>query len=197
MERKKTRPSKEIDAKAGPDGWVRSADEAYITARFLYHKGFTWPATWIGALAMELYAKAYLVKMGGTYRKGHDLTELFELCCQHTDFFRQFLENPNWAQMWPLYWDAMRYPEKVDKSWQGFTMVFGAGKGTLIDDLDAVSHFVRQEISIPKGTDDPLHNLLEREERPFRWSHSDAVYPNSEEIRALLVKDNRYLATEL
>jgi len=103
--------------------WVCWADRFYITARTLYWKNIIYICMLLGAHAIELYLKAFLIYKHGKYMGGHNLVLLYRECQKLDSFFndkniaKHFVGRDTAIQRIPEQWadysDIVRYPEAL------------------------------------------------------------------------------------
>lgn len=181
--------------------WVQMADQRYVAARFLYWKGFHEEFALLGAHAMELYLKAYLIHKTGKYPEGHHLDEIYKECMKYDDFFKNeslrihFLlikpPLPDKEATWTHYSEVLRYPEPLPgrPRPRGAGVITGAG-GTC-ETLDCIAHFVREAVDRPPGHRDVIDDLINGD--GYIWAiHSPSNLP---EIRKLLLYHNQYFSS--
>ncbi|MGM0686981.1 MAG: HEPN domain-containing protein [Promethearchaeati archaeon] len=183
--------------------WVQKADQIYVAARFLYWKGFPWEFALLGAHAMELYLKAFLIHKTHKYPKTHDVSVIYKECMKHEDFFkdetlrRHFLPLkpplPDYQATWINYSDILRYPESLPRSPRprprGAGVIIGAG-GTC-QTLDCIAHFVREAIPRLAEIRDVLDDLVNGD--GYIWSMDP--FGNLPEIRRAFLQENQYFGS--
>jgi len=177
------RIKKWVVAKAHAWKWVQDADRIYVATRFLFWKGFPFEFALLGAHAIELYLKAYLIHRTGKYPIAHDLAKIYRECMGLDDFFNDealtgnFLlqplpDNPqNWAHLpwshltWTQYTRALRYPESLHPGQSPHGAIICTGyascnRGGTCWTLDCIARFTRQAIPRPKQERDAIDNFL-------------------------------------
>lgn len=163
--------------------WVQNADRTYVAARFLFWKGFPCEFALLGAHAIELYLKAYLIHKTGKYPPVHDLAQIYTKCMGLDDFFKDealtghffpqpLPDNPqNWAHLswshltWTEYTRTLRYPESLPSEQSRHGAIIGTGyadcnRGGTCWTLDCIARFTRQAIPRPKQERDMIDNFL-------------------------------------
>ena len=150
--------------------WLYNADHFYVAARYLYWKGLIQEFGFLGAHAIELYLKAYLIEKTGSYPEGHQLIKIYGECQKYDEFFQDETLSANFISRednstigtdWPRYIDAIKYPEPLPK--------YGANKPVMYSvtlrhshiSLDQIASFVRGNI-ISSSTADYIRQLLEK-----------------------------------
>lgn len=188
---------KRAKAKANAYSWVQSADRIYVAARFLYWNGFPWEFGLLGAHAMELYLKAFLIHKTSEYPVGHDLEKIYKECMEHDDFFkevsllRHFLPSkpplPDTESTWTHYSDVLRYPESLPQKARkiGAGVVIGAG-GTC-QTLDCIAYFVREAVPRLAGGLDVIDELING--GGYIWADLPDKLP---EIRKWFLHENQH-----
>ena len=162
----------EVTAKAHL--WLYCADHFYVAARYLYWKGLIREFAFLGAHAIELYLKAYLIQKTDCYPEGHDLVQIYSECMEHDMFFldkslrecfRLRDDNVSSGTDWPLYIDAIKYPEYLPSQKQRGKKFrpYAIGLGLSHNSLDQIASFVRRNIKIPSNTVDYIEELLNKE----------------------------------
>jgi len=172
-----------VVAKVSAWKWVQGADRTYVAARFLFWKGFPVEFALLGAHAIELYLKAYLIHRTGKYPIGHDLAKIYKECMELDDFFKDealtgnFVVRPlsddpqNWAHLpwshltWTEYTRALRYPEslRLGRGRHGAIISIGYAsctRGGTCWTLDCIARFTRQAVPRPKEERDVIDNFL-------------------------------------
>jgi HEPN domain-containing protein len=157
-------------AKVIPYQWVLYADERYVAARFLYWKNFPFDFALLGAHALELYLKAYLINKTSKYPRTHDLRKLVELCTHHHDFFKSILQELKVSPTWITHLEMFRYPESSpDVDRPSGSAIIGAAVGGTIELLDKVASFVRGEVPRPEEYRDTIAELIRDYDLPFLY----------------------------
>jgi hypothetical protein len=159
-----------LEAKASAYNWVQSADQLYVAVRFLYWKGFPFEFALLGAHAMELYLKAYLIQRTGKYPVSHDLGEIYKECMKLDDFFKdEFLSRrflpikpplPDTEATWTHYSGVLRYPEPLPREPRSKGAGIITGFGGTCRTLDCIAHFVKQAVPRLKGERDIIDDLI-------------------------------------
>lgn len=204
------RIKRRLMAKVSPWKWVQSADQLYVAARFLSWKGFPFEFALLGAHAMELYLKAYLIHRTGRYPVSHDLDKIYEDCMELEDFFKDesltgnFLPRPlpdtpeNWTHLpwshltWTEYTWSLRYPESLPKGRRSKGAIIDTGYGsTCLRTLDCIAHFVRQAVPRLKGERDVIDNFING--TGDIWA-ANSPPGDLSEIRELFLRGNQFFS---
>jgi len=195
--------------------WVQIADRMYVAARFLFWKGFPYEFALLGAHAIELYLKAYLIHRTGKYPIAHDLEEIYRKCMGLDDFFKDaaltgnFLLQPlpdnqqnsadlPWPHLtWTEYTRALRYPESLppEQSRHGAIIMTGYSdciRGGSCWTLDCIAHFTRQAIPRPKQEWDTIDMFLNG--TGAIWATS-SLQGNLEEIKESFLRGNQFFSS--
>ena len=178
-----------ITAKRNAYDWIQHADELYIPVRFLLCKGFDREFVLLGAFVMELYLKAFLIYKTGKYPQIHWLDEIYEMCIEHDEFFKdkslmRDMVSPE-LKTWPRHTDLLRYPEPFgDKRKYRWTMWGTDSHRT----LDRIAHFVRTTVPRPENSLDTISEFLSGS----TWGSRRTTYAEQDwlEIRECFLKDN-------
>lgn len=187
-------------AKASAYKWVQNTDRLYVAARFLSWKGFPFEFALLGAHAMELYLKAFLIHRTGRYPVSHDLKKIYEACMELDDFFkdeylsRQFLPIkpplPYIQATWTRYSDILRYPESLpEKPREGGVLVATGYRGTY-ETLDCIAYFVKRSVPRAEQERDIIDNLINGDGDIWAVNSPDE-WP---EIRKLFLRGNQYFS---
>lgn len=125
-------------------------------------KGFRINGVLIGAHALEIYLKAFLIQKTGTYIKGHDLADYYRKCMELDSFFqdeqlsRYFLpeKQPEALahNLWGDYIPALRYPECLpgQPKISGVYVESASNTAGTFESLDRVAHFMYKNMSTGK-----------------------------------------------
>jgi len=185
----------------GAYAWLRNADHFYVAARYLYWKGLVETFAFLGAHAIELYLKAYLIQKTGCYPEGHDLIKIYNECRNHDEFFNDkslsehFIPREDSVYTgtdWSRYLDAIKYPEFLPiqrdrgKKWQSYGISFGFSHKS----LDQIAHLIRQRIGIPEGTVGTAEALLNS--NPLNAFFIGTVIGSFSEIKQAFYRENEY-----
>jgi len=177
--------------------WLYSADHFYVAARYLYWKGLTQEFAFLGAHAIELYLKAYLIMKKGSYPEGHELIEIYEECQKYDEFFKDETLSSYFITKedkytngtdWPKYIDAIKYPEPLPKHRDKKSVPYGIILGHSHVSLDQIASFVRTNI-IPSRTVDYIRELLDK-----NYCHGELVHVcgSLNEIKEAFLRENDY-----
>ncbi|MFH0765286.1 MAG: HEPN domain-containing protein, partial [Calditrichota bacterium] len=141
--------------------WTQDAHKLYITARLLYWKNFPFQFALLGAHAIELYLKAFLINKVGKYPNVHFLDAMYRECTKYDSFFNDeslsssFLpekaRKEDLPELWCNYTEQLRYPESlIGKPLPTKASVYYAinSAGTC-ESLDCIAHFMHQAILQP------------------------------------------------
>jgi hypothetical protein len=201
---------KMIQACEHPWEWVQKADGLYVAARFLYWKGFPLEFAVLGAHAIELYLKAFLIQRTNKYIANHNLGIIYQVCMALDDFFKdealagnflrlpmpnspeKWTHNPMSHLTWTEYTNNLRYPESLPNQPPRKGVVIPMGysdcvRGGTCWSLDCIADFVKKHVSPLEGKRDVIDNLLYG--TGDVWQVSDDL----QEIRELVLRGNQAL----
>jgi len=184
-------------SKVGAHKWVYYADHVYVAARYLYWKGLVREFALLGAHAIELYLKAYLIQKTGNFPIGHDLVCLHRACMDYDDFFKEEFIVRIFTPMepdygtgieWIRYVNTIKYPEAVPGQ-KRFHM-YGVSSASY-HSLDEIAAFVKRNIDTPPRAVDTIENLLKTETGIYieEWVHERGTL---DEVRKFFLQDNKY-----
>ncbi len=187
----------------GIEQWLIWADRFYVSSRLLFWNDDLFMSAYLGAHAIELYLKTYLISKRSEFLTGHNINQLFDECRQYDDFF----SNPNIAQYftnevtingknilwsnWNDYVNIFKYPEDLpsveNPRKNAFTITRGI-RATIFWCLDEIACFIHQEID----------DLIPGKQRVFvdliNGVGDSHGYFNSENILNSLFKENSKLS---
>ncbi len=200
-------------AQKNPFEWVQHAHKLYVTARVLYGKRFPHEFALIGAHALEIYFKAFIIYKTGKYKPGHDLSSLYKNCMKLDPFFKDellskyFLPEKAPKSLTPALWDRytpfLRYPEslKAGKILGGFAITSDALKS-----LDCIAHFMYKTIPTDgerlkiwkssTGKTEEVVGVVEDLLDGKGDYHSLGNEEDSSEIKELFLRDNSYFTSQ-
>ncbi len=183
-------------SKVGASYWVINADYVYVAARYLYWKGLIREFALLGAHAIELYLKVYLIQKTDTFPQGHNLVNIYQACMDYDDFFkeesiRKLFEPPKPRHTlgtdWVKYVDIIKYPEALpsQKRLEEYAIVLGGSHYS----LDQIADFVRRNVDRPERQVDVVESLLKTDHY-----HGELVDKcgNLDEIREAFLRENDY-----
>ena len=117
--------NKPITANESAFEWAQHGHRLYVPARFLFMNGFRYNGVLVGAHAIEIYLKAFLIHTTQKYPPVHDLADLYRRCMELNPFFQDeqlsryfLLEQQEVAlahELWGNYAPNLRYPELLPR----------------------------------------------------------------------------------
>ena len=191
-----------MQAKKNAWEWIQSGHKQYIATKILYWKGFSLQFALVGAHAMELYLKGFLIHKTGKYPRGHALDAIYRECMKYDPFFDNahlivhFLPESIYdnvlPERWTNYVEHIRYPESlVEKPLPGFVIETGTDCSGTCDSLDQVAYFMHKNIPQPQkmvGDNSVIDKLLTG--KGYLWNVRRRE--NAAEIIELFLRYNKY-----
>ena len=185
--------------------WAQHAHKHYITARFLYWKNFPFQSALLGAHAMELYMKAFLIHKIGKYPSGHFLDAIYRECMKYDQFFNNeslsssFLSGKrprnNLSKLWRNYTELLRYPEPLTTKPlpEKVTIDYTINSAGTCETLDSMAYFIYDTIQ-PLNVADG-ENVIDEVLAGCGYRFGLGFRENIAEIKALFLRDNHYFTS--
>lgn len=190
--------------------WVQRGHQQYIAARILYWKYLSFQFALLGAHAMELYLKAFLIDKVGKYPKGtrgHFLDAIYRECMKYDPFFNDESLSSHFLpekaakvaapELWCNYVERLRYPESlVNKPLPGFVVIYGSDSPGSCETLDRIAHFMYQKIPQPPhilGCGSVIDEVLAGHGYLYQLGQPE----NASEIIDLLLRRNHYFTAPM
>jgi len=186
--------------------WVQRGHQQYITARTLYWKHFLFQFALLGAHAMELYLKAFLIHKIGEYpigTRGHWLDAIYLECMKYDTFFEdeslsshfllEKVPKEGQPELWCNYVEPLRYPELLVEKPTAFVVHYSSNSAGTCETLNCIAHFMHKTIPQPphiSGRGSVINELLAGR----GYLDSLGQPENASEIIDLFLRHNRYFA---
>lgn len=198
--------------------WVQFGHQQYVAARILYWKGFIYNFALLGAHALEIYLKAFIIHKTSKYSPGHDLEKFYRECMELDDFFCDELLSSHFLpekippsampECWPNYLKLLRYPESLQEDFKspGFGILSGSDSPGTCKSLDQIAFFMYNSVphdddkssfrvNIVEGTTETDVNVIDDllNGKGYYWSLGTPE--NSAEIIELFLRHNPLFST--
>lgn len=173
--------------------WAQHAHKHYITARFLYWKNFPFQSALLGAHAMELYMKAFLIHKIGKYPSGHFLDAIYRECMKYDQFFNN--ESLSSSKLWRNYTELLRYPEPLTTRLlpEKVTVDYTINSAGTCETLDSMAYFIYDTIQ-PLNVADG-ENVIDEVLAGRGYRFGLGFPENAPEIKELFLRDNHYFTS--